>query len=245
MAYFNDEQMFQILSATNAPDLELIRLDPKTGALGRQSDIDAKYGTGASGKPPLSAPTRQPNYPDQIIMTGGTDYQFNCPVPGAGDCLARVPREDITEQVQLNSTASEQVINLDNVRGMRLCSIDGLVSFGTTGDTDNPNPSETEIKMFLRQLNFAGTFTLNFRGQAVPEFQDVPLGAISPGLDCCENEKLCIDCVVPRDGGMSISTNLFTEINPPAWVSDFVFVTRLKFSGCGCNCSRKSSCSCG
>ena len=243
MAYFSDEQMLQILSATNAPNLELIRLDPNNNALGRQSDIDAKYGTGASSKPPIAAPTRQPNYPDQITMTGEPGYQFNCPVPGAGDCLARVPREDITIQAQLNSTAEDVTIDLDNVRGMRLCSIDGLVTFGTTG-SDEP-VSETEIKMFLRALNFAGTFTLNFRGQAVPEYQDIPIGAISPGLDCCENEKLCIDCVVPRDGGMSISTNLFSEIDQPDWVSDFVFVTRLKFSGCGCNCSNKSSCGCG
>lgn len=242
MAYFNEEQMLQILSATNAPNLELIRFDPNNNAIGRQSDIDAKYGTQASGQPPIVV-TRAPNPPDQIVMTGGPSYEFNCPVPGMGDCLSRVPREDITIQSQLNSTAEEVTIDLDNVRGMRLCSIDGLVSFGTTG-TGEP-VSETEIKMFMRALNFVGTFTLNFRGQAVPEFQDIPIGAISPGLDCCENEKLCIDCVIPRDGGMSISTNLFDEVDQPAWVTDFVLVTRLKFSGCGCNCSNKSSCGCG
>lgn len=242
MAYFNDEQMLQILSATNPNSLQLVRLDENNNALGRQSDIDAKYGSQASSQPPIIV-TRAPNPPEQITMTNEID-SFSCPVPGAADCFSRIPREDISQVITANQSNTKQQINLDNVRGMHLCTMSGLLVITDPLPTPTEGPTVKEQEQFYDQLFFFGAWSLRFRGQQVPEFTDRPLSELISEPGCCDAPLVHVGCRIPQYGGLEFELNV-SQITLPNWVGDINVAVRMRYSGCGCNQSAGCGCGCG
>ena len=239
MAHFDQKQLLRILAATNE----------MTAGPGDPS-YDEKYGTTTSSTDntflapsggDLTTFNINPPTPANI------ETEFNCPIPGSGSCFENIEREDITEEIvfAIEGTPDDsmRVIDLDNVRGMNLCYIEGLFSFGID-PAYTPQPTEIEIKAWLREVDFMSTFGIEFRGQNVSNFKDLPISSISPGFDCCETTRLCVDCKIPQQGGMKIVSNVLTSGVLPDWVLYNVLIMRLKFSGCGCSCG-KNAANCG
>lgn len=176
--------------------------------------------------------------PGQPVPTNGNDMNgFSCPSPSAGTCFSDIPRADVSEIVQFSYTdgSPESVvlpIDLDNVRGMHLCSISGI--FGSNG------PVAPEL---YQSLFFFGTYTLHFRGQTVPGWTDRPLSEILSDPGCCDPEVVEVNCLIPEYGGLEMEVNL-NGFGPDPDVT-FSIATRLKFSGCGCSSVSHGGCGCG
>jgi len=240
MAHFDQKQLLRILAATNETTFdreEANRLrDEKDRAAASSTDTFLAPSGGDLTTFNINPPT-----PAHVST------EFNCPLPGSGDCFERVEREDVTEEIVFVTEGtpdnSMRVVDLDNVRGMNLCYIEGLFSF-LIDSAAMPQPTEIEIKAWLREVDFMTTFGIEFRGRDVSNFKDIALSSISPGFDCCETTRLCVDCKIPQQGGMKIVSNVLTGPVPPAWVLAQTLMMRLKFSGCGCSCG-KNAANCG
>lgn len=241
MKKFDDTQMLTILRAVDGVGTTVY--DPDVAARGDSSDINAKYG----GTVPGSSPERE-----TIIVTRSDQAPqqpgFECPLPGAGDCFERIPREDITEtlsfQVDENGASIDGDVNLDSVRGMRLCSIEGLlVVMPSAGPGDM---SEYELHQLITRVGWDSEFSIEFRGQKVPGFKDISLAPFIALPGCCDTESICVDCTIPQQGGMEITTNIaevYAKIG--GGVDAMVLDMKLHFSGCGCNCANPNKCGCG
>lgn len=191
---------------------------------------------------PTTTQTNQAGQPDIVYPapTNGNGVNMNgftCPSPSVGTCFSDIPRADISD-VEIfgftdNQTNIQNEINLDNVRGMKLCSISGIVTFSggqTVGDA------------IYQALFFYGTYTLHFRGQTVPGWTDRPLSEILADPGCCDPKTVHVDCLIPEYGGLEMEIDL-GDITFPDEIFP-VISTRLQFSGCECK-ARGCGCGCG
>lgn len=189
--------------------------------------------------------TTQAGPPDAIFSpgqpvpsNGGSNMNgFSCPSPSVGTCFSDIPRADINEVVTFpftDDTANVQIpIDLDNVRGMKLCSLSGLLTVSALDVSTS----------FYQALLFYGTYTLHFRGQTVPGWTDRPLSEIVADPACCDPALIGVNCLIPEYGGLEVEIDLSGldlsgAINP-------VVSLRLSFSGCDCHGSTGCGCGCG
>lgn len=232
MAVFDEFQVARILSSTLG---------------GTQAQLDEKYGTGASSTSMApNRPTTILGPPNQVIPNGGDMYNFSCPT-NAVDCLAAIPRTDVTQLYQDNATPGtprlEIVIDLDDARGMVMQDICALVNV-VVDPSATPLPTAQEQQAFYQQLFFLGNWTLRFRDTDVPGFKERPLSDIAEKPGCCDDPCVHVGCVVPEYGGMSL---VFDLVSIPNWVDFVGLIARVNFTGCptdqhkgcGCGCSGK------
>lgn len=231
MAIFTDEELVRIFAATSGVD---------------QNYLD-KYGDGGSGTGGgniVVVQQPQPNAPGVIRSAGTPDIvyvekervdSFSCPVPGSGDCLSRIPREDIVQMNLVSSDTGKEStdINLDNVRGMNLCTISGLLRVDYGQAIPNPPPTVREQQAFYDELFFMVEWDLLFRGQEVSGFKDRPLSDLVGQPGCCDAPKVHVGCLIPEYGGMEFRVD-FSKIVLPQWVDEVFVATRWNYSGCGC-----------
>lgn len=184
------------------------------------------------------APTAASVPPVEQNMNG-----FSCPADRAA-CLESIPRDDITILSQLDDKNMTSVINLDDARGMELCSMSGLLAIDVDSNA-TPAPSQAEQAQYWRTLFFLGTFSVIFRGKDVPGLSDLPLSQIAAEPGCCDAPVLHIGCRVPDVGGLQIKLNMPPGAQP-AWLNGVQLAVRTKFSGCGCGRGRgNGGCGCG
>lgn len=237
---FDEYQLAQIVSAID---------DGK----GCQLDADGVYrysggpNAGALCGPSVTGVT--PLRPDPPVIARVEQTPFDCPVPGGADCFERMPREDVTTVISTVSDDGDTQkfdVNLDNVRGMRLCSIQGFVTPQITAVPDGPGPDyQTAIDIF----KFHANMTVQFRGGNVPGLTDIRLADLVSvaGDNCCTAQKLCVDCTIPQQGGLAIQLSQLTrgtQASDNTAIDWWTLHLELKFSGCGCNCG-PLGCSCG
>lgn len=221
----------------NFSDIQLLRI---AEAVASDPNYLEKYGNPASSTEisrnnPTPTSTTQAGPPDVIVISNPTPRvdTFDCPSPGRGDCLSRIPREDITQLIQVGtSTALTTTINLDNVRGMFLGSMSGMIHVEYVSPTPNPAPTQIEQQQFYDELFFLAEWDLIFRGQEVNGFKNRALSDLVGVPGCCDAPKVCVDCVVPEYGGMEFRLDLDGVVIPP-WVAGVGLVVRMQFSGCG------------
>lgn len=160
---------------------------------------------------------------------------FSCPSPSVGTCFSDIPRADVNDvipfEMKQGDTVLSQVIDLDNVRGMSLCSLSGMI----TGGNYAPD--------FYRQLLFFGTYTLKFRGQTVPGWTDRPLSEIIGDPQCCDVTTVAVNCLIPDYGGLEIELDV-TGVEMEAGMTPVVAI-RTRFSGCECSPVHDCGCGCG
>lgn len=158
---------------------------------------------------------------------------FSCPSPSVGTCFSDIPRADVSEVLTFPFVQGEsevtQTVDLDNVRGMNLCSISGILSASI--------PLSPQI---YQTLFFYGTYSLFFRGQSVPGWTERPLSEILADPGCCDPEEAIVNCLIPEHGALEIRIDFGDVTLGPDVVA--TIATRLRFSGCEC---APSGCGCG
>lgn len=189
---------------------------------------------------PTTTQTTQAGPPDAIYSpgqpetsNGGNMNGFSCPSPSVGTCFSDIPRADVSEVLTFPFVQGEsevtQTVDLDNVRGMNLCSISGILSASI--------PLSPQI---YQTLFFYGTYSLFFRGQSVPGWTERPLSEILADPGCCDPEEAIVNCLIPEHGALEIRIDFGDVTLGPDVVA--TIATRLRFSGCEC---APSGCGCG
>lgn len=212
---------------------------------GTQAQLDEKYGTGASSTSIApNRPTTILGPPNQVIPNGDDMYNFSCPT-NAADCLAAIPRTDVTQvynaQIEEGSTRAEIIIDLDDARGMVMQDICALINV-VTNSSFEPKPTAQDQQAFYQTLFFLGNWTLRFRDTDVPGFKERPLSDIAEKPGCCDDPCAHVGCVVPQYGGMSLVIDVPAI---PDWVDYVVPIVRVKFTGCPTNQHAGCGCGCG
>lgn len=253
-------QMQPTLTARSREDSGLMEL-VRRWRNSQGAEFDEKYGPQSSGAPnieavlppsgstPSLAPTPTLNsagYPDEIIyQNGGRMNGFSCPSPSVGTCFSDIPRADVSDVITFPFKQGDSVlsatVDLDNVRGMNLCSISGIL--GLESSATVPPAAVDGSPQFYQSLFFYGTYTLTFRGQTVPGWTDRPLSEIISDPLCCDPTIAGVDCLIPEYGALEIEIDLSGVTMPPD-VNPTVS-TRLRFSGCECHGNSGCGCGCG